>query len=112
MPGGRRFGQGEKRSRVGRRLNSDPGRIPVVRQNSPRTSHRSTGSKRPTAVTSNLEIGALEWLAEEVFVGRADYTRGRIFDERIAIAAYDYHGSACRFGHEQAGGGGKFIGDS
>ena len=58
------------------------------------------------------ETGAPGELAEEVFAGGTDYTRGRIFDERIAIAAYDYHGSACRFGHEQAGGGGKFIGDS
>jgi hypothetical protein len=63
-------------------------------------------------VTPSLEIGALGELAEEVFAGGADYTRGRIFDEWVAIAAYDYHGSACRFGHEQAGGGGEFIGDS
>ena len=29
----------------------------------------------------------------------------------MAIAANDYHGSACRFIHEEACGGGEFIGD-
>src|SRR5712692_805123 len=64
-----------------------------------------------TQLTECTENAERRSLAEEVFCGGADDARGGFECGLVTIAANEDNGKTCGLAHEEAGGGGEFIGD-